>query len=81
MVYHGARKEPGNSAPGPVTIKATGLGGDEFAVSGHAVISFDLGRAVSKRGCYFQHSTSTVYARAWAATSLAESLGSESAVS
>ena len=32
-------------------------------------------------GCYFQHSTSTVYARAWAATSLAESLGSEGAVS
>ena len=37
-------------------------GGDEFAVSGNAVISFDLGRAVSKRGCYFQHSTSTVCA-------------------
>lgn len=32
MVYHGARKEPGNGAPGPVTIKATGLGGDGEAV-------------------------------------------------
>ena len=37
--------------------------------------------ASSPLGCYFQHSTSTVYARAWAATSLAESLGSEGAVS
>ena len=37
--------------------------------------------ASSPPGCYFQQSTSTVYARAWAATSLAESLGSEGAVS
>ena len=77
----GQKREPGNGAPSSIVIKATGLSGNEFAVSGHAVISFDLGRAVSKPGCYFQHSTSTVYTRAWAATSLAESLGSEGAVS
>lgn len=43
------------------------------------VASWDSGSAPP--AYYFLHSTSTVYLRAWAATSLAESFGSADAVS
>ena len=47
MVYHGARKEPGNGAPGPVAIKATGLGGDGEAVK----------MAAAKEGVTLEHTS------------------------